>query len=136
MVGAGAAGGLGAAFLAFFDARMLRGIDVVMDAGRLAEKIEGVDYVFTGEGRIDSQTLAGKTPFGVAECAARHSVPVVAFASRIADDADVLYSHGFAALVPIVQGVSDLERALTDGPRDLEKAVETTCRLLSLRPSR
>lgn len=121
MTGAGAAGGLGAAFLAFFGARMMWGVDVVMDAARLAEKIAGADYVFTGEGSIDSQTLAGKTPIGVAECAARHGVPVIAFAGRIADDADILCSYGFAALVPIVQGLSDLERALADGPRNLRE---------------
>lgn len=132
MAGAGAAGGLGAAFLAFFDAEMQRGVDVVMNAAGLSDTIVGADYVFTGEGSIDSQTLSGKTPFGVAEAAGRHGVPVIAFAGRIADDADVLYHHGFAALVPIVQGVSDLDRALADGPRNLEKAVATVCRLLSV----
>ena len=130
--GAGAAGGLGAAFLAFLPTEMRRGVDVVMDAVRLADKIAGADYVFTGEGSIDSQTLNGKTPLGVAEAAAAHGVPVVAFAGRIGAGAEVLYEHGFAALVPIVQGVTDLPGALADGAANLERAVATTCRLLTL----
>ena len=133
LAGAGAAGGLGAAFLAFFDAQMHRGVDVVMAAAHLEDKLPGADYVFTGEGSVDSQTLSGKTPFGVAQAAVRHGVPVVAFTGRIGQDADVLYDHGFAALVPIVQGVSDLPTALTNGPANLEHAVATTCRLLDLR---
>jgi len=131
--GAGAAGGLGAAFLAFFRADMRRGVDVVMDAVHLADLIAGADCVLTGEGSIDSQTLNGKTPLGVAEAAAVHGVPVIAFAGRIGGGAEVLYDHGFTALVPIVQGVSDLPGALADGAANLERAVATTCRLLALR---
>ena len=132
MPGAGAAGGLGAAFLAFFDVHMHRGVDVVMNAAHLDEKIAGADFVFTGEGSMDSQTLRGKTAFGVAQAARRHGVSVIAFAGRIGDGADVLYAHGFAALVPIVQAVSDLPSALAAGPENLQRAVETTCRLLKL----
>ncbi|TFC05621.1 glycerate kinase [Cryobacterium adonitolivorans] len=130
--GAGAAGGLGAAFLAFFPAYMRRGVDVVMDAVRLADRMAGADFVFTGEGSIDSQTLNGKTPLGVAEVAAVHGVPVIAFAGRIGSGAEALYDHGFVALVPIVQGVSDLPSALVDGAANLERAVATTCRLLGM----
>lgn len=130
--GAGAAGGLGAAFLAFFAAEMSRGVDVVMDAVHLADHIRGADFVFTGEGSIDAQTLHGKTALGVAEAAAGHGVPVIAFAGRIGPGAEALYDHGFAALVPIVHGVSDLPGALADGAANLERAVATTCRLLAL----
>ncbi|MEC5182918.1 glycerate kinase [Cryobacterium sp. MP_3.1] len=130
--GAGAAGGLGAAFLAFFPAELRRGVDVVMDAVRLADRIAGADFVFTGEGSLDAQTLSGKTPLGVAEAAGVHGVPVVAFAGRIGPGAEVLYDHGFAALVPIVPGVSDLPSALADGAANLERAVATVCRLLTL----
>ncbi|HEY8719608.1 glycerate kinase [Pengzhenrongella sp.] len=132
LAGAGAAGGLGAAFLAFFDARMNRGVDVVMAAAHLDERIIGADYVFTGEGSVDAQTALGKTPLGVARAAGRRGVPVIAFAGRIGPGAEILYSHGFAALVPIVQGVTDLPSALADGPANLERAVATTCRLLAL----
>ncbi|TFB93798.1 MULTISPECIES: glycerate kinase [unclassified Cryobacterium] len=132
VAGAGAAGGLGAAFLAFFDSTMQRGVDVVMEAAHLSESMAGADIVFTGEGSIDAQTLGGKTPLGVAETAARHGVPVIAFAGRVGEGAEALYGHGFAALVPIVPGVCTLAEALAAGAANLEKAVATTCRLLTV----
>lgn len=130
--GAGAAGGLGAAFLAFFDARIDRGVDVVAEAIHLSEAMTGADIVFTGEGNIDAQTLRGKTPLGVAEEAARHGIPVIAFTGRVGEGAEVLYQQGFAALVPIVQGVGTLAEELAAGAANLEQAVATTCRLLRL----
>jgi glycerate kinase len=130
--GSGAAGGLGAAFLAFFDAQMHRGVDVVMSATHFADRIVGADYVLTGEGSVDAQTASGKALLGVAEVSARHGVPVIAFAGRIGAGADALYPLGFAALVPIIQEVSELPRALAEGPMNLERAVATTCRLLAL----
>jgi glycerate kinase len=68
----------------------------------------------------------------VAEVAAQHGVPVIAFAGAIGDGAETLYALGFNALVPITQGVSDRTRALAEGPLNLERAVATTCRLLAL----
>ncbi len=130
--GSGSAGGLGAAFLACFDSRMRRGVEVVMEAALLERRLSGADFVFTGEGSIDGQTAHGKTPFGVAEAAARHGVPVIAFAGRVGPGAEVLYDHGFGALVPIVQEISDLPCALKDGPANLERATATVCRILAL----
>ena len=127
--GAGAAGGLGAAFLAFFDSTLQRGVDVVMAAAHLSEKMVGADVVFTGEGSIDLQTLSGKTPLGVAETAAVHGVPVIAFAGRIGTGAEALYERGFTALVPILSGVCSLAEALATGPANLERAVAMTCRM-------
>ena len=132
LAGAGAAGGLGAALLAFFDATMQRGVDVVSEATRLDEAMAGADVVFTGEGSIDAQTLGGKTPLGVAETATRHRIPVIAFAGRVGEGAEVLYEHGFAALVPIVPGTCTLAEALAAGAANLERAVATTCRLLAV----
>jgi glycerate kinase len=130
--GSGAAGGLGAAFLAFLPAQMHRGVDVVMSAVHLPDKVVGADYVFTGEGSVDAQTASGKTLLGVAEVAARQGVPVIAFAGRIGEGADALYALGVRAIVPIVQGVSDMRTALSEGPINLERAVSTTCRALAL----
>lgn len=127
--GAGAAGGLGAAFLAL-GARRRRGVDVVIDAVGLDDAVAGADLVLTGEGSIDEQTLAGKTPAGVAEVAARHGVPVVAFAGRVAPGAEVLLEHGFTAVVPIVHEVGPLSAVLADGEANLARAVATAVRLL------
>jgi glycerate kinase len=134
--GSGAAGGLGAAFLAFFNSEIHRGVEVVMSATHFADKIVGADYVLTGEGSVDSQTASGKTLLGVAESAAQLGVPVIAFAGRIGDGAETLYSLGLSAIVPIVQGVSNLSQALAEGPTNLERAVATSCRLISLRDER
>jgi glycerate kinase len=129
--GSGAAGGLGAAFLAFLPAEMHRGVDVVMSALHLSDKIKGADYVFTGEGSVDAQTVGGKTLLGVTEVAARHGVPVIAFAGRIGDGADALYGLGVRAIVPIVRDTSNLAKALAEGPMNLEQAVAATCRSLA-----
>jgi glycerate kinase len=131
--GAGAAGGLGAAFLAFFNSEIRRGVEVVMLATHFADKIVDADYVFTGEGSVDSQTASGKTLLGVAEVAAKLGVPVIAFAGRIGDGAETLYSLGLSAIVPIVRGVSDLAHALAEGPTNLERATATSCRLIAQR---
>lgn len=128
--GAGAAGGLGAAFLAL-GAAPSSGVDLVIRAVRLAEHLTGADLVLTGEGALDGQTLQGKTPYGVARTAQRLGVPVIAFAGHVGAGAQALYDHGFAALVPIVREVGGLPAALAAGPVNLERAVETVCRVLA-----
>ncbi len=98
--GAGAAGGMGAAFLAFFDARLRPGIDTTLDAIRFADIIRGADLIITGEGRLDSQTLRGKTPVGVLRHGREEGIPVVAIGGAAADP-EALCSAGFAAVLSI-----------------------------------
>jgi len=129
--GAGAAGGLGYAFLAFLGARIAPGVELVAEVTGLADKVAGADFVFTGEGSIDAQTVLGKTPYGVARVAAAAGVPTIGFAGRIGHGVEALYDHGFLALVPIVPGAVDLSTALADGPKNLQHATETVCRLLT-----
>ena len=83
--GAGAAGGLGFAAKAFLDARFRPGVDIVAELGGLAQAVEGATLVFTGEGRMDAQTLRGKTPAGVARIARQAGVPVVALAGSLGE---------------------------------------------------
>lgn len=125
--GAGAAGGLGFAFLAL-GATARRGIELVIDASGLEQHLEGADLVLTGEGSVDGQTLSGKTPYGVAQVAAHHGVPVIAFAGRVGPGAEQLLASGFDDVVPILPEPFDLETALRDGPRNLERAVCTVLR--------
>lgn len=129
--GAGAAGGLGAAFLAI-GARMRRGAEVVAEAAHLAEAIDGADFVLTGEGGMDFQTLSGKTPAGVADVAGRYGVPVIAFAGTLGRGAEDLVGRGFEAVVPIMPGPGTLADALADGPNNLERAAATAMRLIKL----
>lgn len=130
--GAGAAGGLGAGLMAFLHARLKKGIDLVIEYTSLEEKVKGADFCFTGEGSIDGQTLFGKTPYGVAKIAKKHSVPVIAFAGRIGDGVDPLYNNGFHALIGILKGVTSLEEALQFGEENLAFASENICRLLKV----
>lgn len=130
--GAGAAGGLGAGLLAFLNAQLKKGIDLVIEYTGLEEQVKEADYVFTGEGSIDGQTLFGKTPYGVAAIAEKYSVPVIAFAGRIGNGVESLYDNGFTAIIGILKGVTTLEEALECGEENLAFAAENVCRVLKI----
>jgi glycerate 2-kinase len=115
--GAGAAGGLGAGLLAFLPAELKRGVDIVIETVQLAERVKGADLVITGEGRIDGQTVFGKTPIGVAKTAKRFGVPVIGIAGSLGDDSTAVLDHGIDALFTIVPGVVPLEQALEQAER-------------------
>ncbi|OQP06745.1 glycerate kinase [Geobacillus sp. 46C-IIa] len=120
--GAGAAGGLGAGLLAFLPAELKRGVDIVIETVQLAERVKGADLVITGEGRIDGQTVFGKTPIGVAKTAKRFGVPVIGIAGSLGDDSAAVLDHGIDALFTIVPGVVSLEKALKDAEYYLSQA--------------
>ncbi len=115
--GAGAAGGLGAAFLAFFNSSLQPGVDIILSLTEFNEKLADADYVFTGEGSIDTQTVFGKTPYGVSKAAQAQNIPVIGFAGRYDKNATILYEHGFQAIVCILLGVTDIETALKSGKK-------------------
>ena len=128
--GAGAAGGLGAGLMAFLDGKLSPGIDIVIRYTNIENQMDGVDYVITGEGSIDSQTRFGKTPYGVAKVAKKFDIPVIAIAGSIGDDIDILYDYGFDVFFSIMQGVSDLDDALKNGSNNIERACENIGRLI------
>lgn len=128
--GAGAAGGLGAGLMAFLDAKLYKGIDIVVKHTDLKKQMEGADFVFTGEGSIDSQTKYGKTPYGVAMVAKELEIPVVALAGIVGDDVDLLYDYGFDAFISIMNGISSLEKALVDGKKNIEMTCENIGRVI------
>ncbi|EJO5346764.1 glycerate kinase [Clostridium botulinum] len=130
--GAGAAGGLGFGLMAFLNAKLEKGIDIVIEYTKLREKIKNADFVFTGEGSIDFQTVLGKTPFGVAKVAKEFNIPVIAFAAHIGDDLDILYENGIDSIVGVIRGVTDLENALKEGKINVEKASENITRILTI----
>lgn len=110
--GAGAAGGLGFAFLSFLHGTLKRGIDIVMEETGLEDKIRVCDLVITGEGRLDSQSAAGKVPTGVAALAAKYHKPVIALAGSVEDDADACLSCGLDAYFPVIRKPCSLEQAM------------------------
>lgn len=130
--GSGAAGGLGAGFLAFTDATMRSGVDLVTETVGLKERAVGADYCFTGEGRIDGQTQYGKTPMGVAR-AVHEAAPachVIALAGSLGEDAEQLNALGFAAVFGIQPEAVSLQEALAGASWNLERTAEQVMRLL------
>jgi glycerate kinase len=110
--GAGAAGGMGAALLAFLGAKLRPGIDIVMEAVGVETHVKEADLVITGEGRIDSQTVNGKTPIGVARMAKRYGKPVIGIAGCLANDASVVHAHGIDAVFSILSQACSVDEAL------------------------
>ena len=99
--GSGAAGGMGGGMKAFFHARLQMGIDTVLDVTGFDDLARGADWIFTGEGKIDSQSLRGKVVIGVARKAKRLGVPVIAVVGDIADDIDAAYDEGVTGIFSI-----------------------------------
>ncbi len=123
--GTGAAGGLGFVIKTFFDAEFRPGVEVIAELSALDQALEGAHLVFTGEGRMDRQTLLGKTPAGVARHARRHGADVIALAGSLGEGYEALYEIGITAAFSVVcgpmtlaQACEDASRLLTDRARD------------------
>lgn len=110
--GAGAAGGLGASLIAFLDAELKPGIDIMIEIAKLEQDIKDADLVVTGEGKIDSQTIYGKAPIGVARIAKKYNIPVIAVAAIIGDDADIVHQYGINTLIKISEPPMSLDESL------------------------
>jgi glycerate 2-kinase len=130
--GAGGAGGLGAGLLAFTNSTMKKGIEIVIDYTNLKEKLQNVDFCFTGEGGIDFQTKFGKAPFGVSQAAksVNSDIKVIALAGYIGKDVETLYNEGFDAIFGIVPGAADIETLLDQGKENVARTSESIARLL------
>ncbi|WP_295893594.1 glycerate kinase [uncultured Vibrio sp.] len=132
VAGAGAAGGLGAALIGLFNATLRPGISIVMDAVNLSEVVKDADLVITGEGRIDSQTIHGKTPVGVARTAKQFDLPVIAIAGSTAADCAVVHEHGIDAAFSVVLGATDLPTALKEAAFNVEMTSRNVAKALSI----
>ena len=122
--GAGAAGGLGAGLLAFLDARLVSGADLVLRAVHFAERLRGADLVITGEGRIDRQSGYGKLTGAVTEAARRANIPVLAVAGGVGEGHEMLALDG---IVSASEGVT-LAQAMSDPLPLIERAAERAVR--------
>jgi glycerate kinase len=130
--GAGAAGGLGFAFLSFTNAKLEKGIKIILEQINLEEKIIDADLVITGEGRLDGQTIMGKAPIGVARLAKKYGKKVIAFAGCVTDEAEICNQNGIDAFFPIVQAPTTLADAMNkeNAYRNLMATAEQTFRLI------
>jgi glycerate kinase len=130
--GSGAAGGLGAGALCFLKGVIRPGIDLVIRQTQLDKKMSGAALVITGEGRIDGQTIFGKTPIGVARTAKKSRIPVIALAGSIGKGYEAVFQHGIDTVFPIVPGVTSLDEALHSGAANLTRTAENVARLWNL----
>ncbi len=130
--GAGAAGGLGGGLLAFLSAELKPGVDIVIEATQLESYVKDADLVITGEGRIDGQTIYGKTPIGVAKTAKKYGVPVIAIAGSIGAGSEAVYEHGIYALFSVVPGVVTLSEALEKADENIERTAKNVASVIRL----
>ena len=110
--GTGAAGGLGFAFVSYFNGKLLPGIELVLDMLDIEKEMKTADIVITGEGRLDSQTVMGKAPGGVAKLAKKYNLPVIAFSGCIGDGAEKCNLKGIDAFFPIIRNAVSIEEAM------------------------
>lgn len=130
--GAGAGGGIAAAMLVFLDGRLRPGSEIVTDAVGLDAAVVDADLVVTGEGRIDSQTVNGKTPIGVARVAQRHGKPVIAIGGCLANDANAVHAHGIAATFSTVMKAGTVAEALAGARFNLHSAARNIAAAVKL----
>ena len=132
--GAGAAGGLGFAFHSFLKGSLESGIKIVLDETGLEEYVRNADIVITGEGRLDSQTVMGKAPVGVAELAKKYDKPVIAFSGSASSDAIACNDHGIDAFFPVIRDIMTLDEAMDpeNAKKNLTETAKQVFRLLKI----
>jgi glycerate kinase len=130
--GAGAAGGLGAGLLAFLNATLRPGAQIVLEAVHLEERIRTADLVITAEGQLDTQTAYGKSVGAVAALAKRYGLPVLALAGSLGDNYQTVYALGVDAIAVLPSGPMTLTYAMENAARLTSDAAERACRLLQV----
>jgi len=133
MPGACAAGGLGAGLVAFLGAKLMPGIEIVSNAVGLTAHLKGAALVLTGEGRMDAQTLFGKTAAGVAARARELKIPVVAIVGELAGEYQDIYQHGIDAALSIAPGPINLRKSMANAGALIADAAERAMRLILIR---
>ena len=131
--GAGAAGGLGFGLLAFCGARLRSGVKIIAESVGLRERLAGCDLVITGEGRLDAQTMNGKTPAGVAQAARRAGVPCIAICGCVGEGYEAVHKIGIEAVVPVAHGYFDPDDPSKGAVARIRACAAETGRLLALR---
>lgn len=132
MKGAGAAGGMGAGMVAFFDSKLQMGIETVLDVLHFDSLLEGADLVLTGEGRIDHQSLSGKVVMGVARRAKVKGVPVLVVVGAIGEGIEPLYDMGVNAIFSINKEPISFEEAKNKSHENMRFTLDNLMRLLKV----
>jgi glycerate kinase len=131
--GAGAAGGLGFGMMVFFNAKLVPGIQIVIDAVKLRARLKDADLCITGEGKLDAQSLAGKTTIGVSRLCKEMNVPCVALVGSIGEGAERSKEEGMSAYFSIMNRPMTLADSMINAPELLTTAAEFVTRLFALR---
>ncbi len=126
--GGGAAGAMGAGMVAFFNSKLQMGINAVLDAVDFENKIQGANCIFTGEGKIDGQSLRGKVVIGVSRVAKKHSVPVIAVVGGAEGDLSGAYSEGVSAIFTINKLPKDFSVSRYDSEENLAFTMDNVLR--------
>lgn len=121
--GAGAAGGMGAGAIAFLNAELLPGIDLIKELVDFDEKIKGADWIITGEGKLDSQTLSGKTMQGVISSAKKQDISVVALCGSISLPLNQASNYGFFYMDSVLDKAKNIEDAMTNTSKYVKEIV-------------
>lgn len=132
VAGSGAAGGMGAALLAFLKADLRSGIQIVTEALGLEEQVRDATLVITGEGRIDSQSIHGKVPLGVAQLARRYGKPVIGIAGSLTKDVGIVHRYGLNAVFSVIHSVCTLEEALAQSAENVRMAARNIAETLRI----
>jgi len=128
--GAGAAGGMGGGMAAFFHSKLQMGVETVLDAVDFDEIVKDADLVFSGEGKIDSQSLRGKAVIGVARRAQKAGVPLIAVVGDIGDDIEAAYEEGVSAVFSINRVAVDRNTAKARAKDDLALTMDNIMRFI------
>jgi glycerate kinase len=130
--GAGAGGGIAAAMMVFLGGRLRPGVDIVTEAVGLEQAVRDANLVITGEGRIDGQTVQGKTPMGVARVAQASGKPVIAIGGSLGRDAGAVHGHGIDAIFSSVARPCTIKEALAEAQTNLRTAARNVAAALRL----
>ena len=130
--GAGAAGGLGAGLVAFLDAELKAGVDIVLDIIDFNKRLKDIDLVITGEGMLDGQSIYGKTPVGVSRSAAKKDIPVIAVAGTLGRGVEKVLDHGINAYFSIIDRPAELKEIVERSPELLANLSEQVIRTIQI----
>lgn len=128
--GSGAAGGLGYGLVVFCNAKLVKGIDMVLDIVDIEKKMKDIDIVITGEGRIDNQTIYGKVPVGIATRAKKYGKPVYAIAGCLGEGYHLVYNYGIDAVVSSMTYPLTIDESIKQSSKLIEEAAERLFRII------
>lgn len=130
--GAGAAGGIGAALKGFLDAKLLPGVEIIIEQTKFRDLVKDATLVITGEGRIDGQSIFGKAPVGIAKVALEQNVPVIGIAGSLGSDVEVVKEHGIDAVFSVVNSPCSLQEALDNAQENVRLTAKNIAVVLKI----